>query len=95
MYMFDIKTKQGKLFQALVVKGETMTAAQITTRFSIKNPRAAISEIRYSGYPVYANVGKTGNGKRITEYRHGTASRKLIAAGYRAMAAGLVADEQR
>lgn len=88
--MFDLNTKQGKLFRALVLDGETLTASQIAKRFSIKNPRATISEIRYAGFPVYANTRKAGNGVRVTEYRHGKASRKIVAAGYKAIAMGLV-----
>ena len=88
--MFDLKTKQGKLFQALVLEGESLTASQIQKRFGIKNPRATVSEIRYAGFPVYANTRKAGNGVRVTEYRHGKASRKIIAAGYKAIAMGLV-----
>jgi hypothetical protein len=88
--MFNLETKQGKLFQALVVNGETLTASQIKKRFSIANPRATVSEIRYAGFPVYANTRKAGNGVRVTEYRHGKASRKLVAAGYKALAVGLV-----
>lgn len=88
--MFDLKTKQGKLFQALVLNGEKLTASQIQKRFSIKNPRATISDIRYAGFPVYADTRKAGNGVRVTEYRHGTASRRIIAAGYKAIALGLV-----
>ena len=88
--MFDLNTKQGKLFRALVIDGETLSASQIAKRFSIKNPRATISEIRYAGFPVYANTRKAGNGVRVTEYRHGKASRKIVAAGYKAIAMGLV-----
>lgn len=88
--MFDLKTKQGKLFQALVLNGETLSASQISKRFSIKNPRATVSEIRYAGFPIYANQRTAGNGVKVTEYRHGKASRNLVAAGYRAMAQGLV-----
>jgi hypothetical protein len=88
--MFDLNTKQGKLFRALVLDGESLTASQIAKRFSIKNPTATISEIRYAGFPVYANTRKAGNGVRVTEYRHGKASRKIIAAGYKAIAMGLV-----
>jgi len=88
--MFDLKTKQGKLFKALVLDGESLTASQITKRFSIKNPRATVSDIRYAGFPIYANTRKAGNGVRVTEYRHGRASRKLVSAGYKAMAMGLV-----
>jgi len=87
--MFNPKTKQGKLFTALVLNGETMTASQISKRFSIKNPTATISEIRHAGFAVYANKRVAGNGVRVTEYRHGKASRRLVAAGYKAMAAGL------
>lgn len=88
--MFDLDTKQGKLFRALVLDGETLTASQIQKRFSIKNPRATVSEIRYAGFPVYANTRKAGNGVRVTEYRHGKASRKIVAAGYKAISLGLV-----
>ena len=79
--MFDLNTKQGKLFRALVLDGESLTASQIAKRFSIKNPTATISEIRHAGFPVYANTRKAGNGVRVTEYRHGKASRKIVAAG--------------
>jgi hypothetical protein len=88
--MFDLKTKQGKLFKALVIDGESLTASQIQKRFSIKNPRATVSEIRYAGFPVYANTRKASNGVRVTEYKHGKASRKIVAAGYKAIAMGLV-----
>lgn len=88
--MFDLKTKQGKLFRALVLEGESLTASQIQKRFSIKNPRATVSEIRYAGFPIYANTRKAGNGVRVTEYRHGKASRKIVAAGYKAIAMGIV-----
>jgi len=88
--MFNLKTKQGRLFKALVLDGESLSASQITKRFSIKNPRATVSDIRYAGFPIYANTRKAGNGVRVTEYRHGRASRKLVSAGYKALAMGLV-----
>jgi Helix-turn-helix domain len=88
--MFNMKTKQGKLFNALVLNGETLTASQIAKRFSIKNPTATISEIRHAGFAIYGNQRVAGNGVKVTEYRHGKASRRIIAAGYKALAAGLV-----
>ena len=87
--MFNLETKQGKLFKALVLDGEVLSASQISKRFGIRNPRATVSEIRYAGFPVYANTRVAGNGVRVTEYKHGKASRKLVAAGYKALAAGL------
>ena len=86
---FDLDTKQGKLFKALVLEGETLTESQITKRFGIKNPTATISTIRHRGYAVYANHRKAGNGVEVTEYRHGNASRKMVALAYKAMAAGI------
>lgn len=86
---FDLDTKQGKLFKALVLDGETLTEAQIAKRFGIKNPTATISTIRQRGYAVYGNSRKAGNGVQVTEYRHGEASRKITALGYKAMSLGI------
>ena len=88
---FDLKTKQGRLFEALVMNRETLSSAQISKRFGIKNPTATISDIRARGYAIYGNQRVAGNGVRVTEYRHGEASRKMVAIAYKAMATGLVA----
>lgn len=88
---FDLKTKQGKLFEALVLNRETLSPAQISKRFGIKNPTATISDIRARGYAIYGNQRVAGNGVKVTEYRHGEASRKMVAIAYKAIAAGLVA----
>jgi len=87
---FDLDTKQGKLFKALVLDKETLSEAQIAKRFGIKNPTATISVIRQRGYAIYANTRVAGNGVVVTEYRHGEASRKMVVAAYKAMALGLV-----
>lgn len=86
---FDLDTKQGKLFKALVLNGETLTESQIAKRFGIANPTATISTIRQRGYAVYANQRKAGNGVNVTEYRHGNASRKMVALAYKAMSMGI------
>lgn len=85
----QVKTKQSRLTEALLA-GEELTAAQIEARFGIKNPTATISDIRFSGVPVYANQRKNSKGEVKTFYRTGRASRKIVAAGYRAIALGLV-----
>jgi hypothetical protein len=51
---------------------------------------AEVSRIRQGGFAVYANSRKAGNGVQVTEYAIGTPSRKLVAAGYKAMSLGLV-----
>jgi hypothetical protein len=86
---FDLDTKQGKLFNALVLEGEKLTPSQISKRFGIKNPTATISDIRARGYAIYATQRKAGNGVQVTEYAHGKPSRKMVALAYKAMAAGM------
>jgi Holliday junction resolvasome RuvABC endonuclease subunit len=86
---FDLKTKQGKLFKALVIDRETLTEAQIQKRFGIANPTATISVIRQRGYAVYANERVAGNNVKVTEYKHGEASRKLVALAYKAQSLGI------
>ena len=81
-------TKSGKLLTALQA-GEKLTAAQISARFGIKNPRATVSDLRFQGYAIYANQHKDTKGRESTKYRLGTPSKRLIAAGYKAMSLGL------
>lgn len=87
--MFNTETKTYKLFNALYT-GERVTPAQAQKRFGIKNISAEVSRIRQAGYAVYANKRTAGNGVQVTEYVIGKPSRKLVAAGYKALAMGLV-----
>ncbi len=89
MTRFTENSKTFKLFQALY-SGEAVTPAQATKRFGIKNISAEASRIRQAGYAVYANSRKAGNGVTVTEYVMGKPSRKIVAAGYKAMQLGLV-----
>jgi hypothetical protein len=86
---FKEDTKQFKLFQALVLNKETLTEAAISKRFGIKNPTATISQIRQRGFAVYANKRTAGNNVEVTEYRHGEASRKMVALAYKAQSLGI------
>lgn len=86
---FNPETKTFKLFTALK-NGETVTASQAEKRFGIKNISAEVSRIRHAGFAVYANSRVAGNNVKVTEYQLGKPSRKLIAAGYKALSLGLV-----
>lgn len=85
---FNEDTKTYRLFSALQ-SGEAVTPAAAAKRFGIKNVSAEVSRIRQAGFAVYANSRKAGNGVQVTEYVMGRPSRKIVAAGYRAMALGL------
>ena len=85
---FNPETKTYKLFNALY-NGEAVTASQAQNRFGIKNISAEVSRVRQAGFAVYCNPRKAGNGVQVTEYKLGKPSRRLVAAGYRALAMGL------
>jgi hypothetical protein len=86
---FNPETKTFKLFNAMY-NGEKVTPAQAEKRFGIKNISAEVSRIRQNGYAVYANKRVAGNGVDVNEYVIGQPSRKIVAAGYKAMSMGLV-----
>jgi hypothetical protein len=85
---FNEDTKTYKLFSAMI-NGESVSPSQAEKRFGIKNISAEVSRIRQAGFAVYCNNRKAGNGVAVTEYVIGKPSRKIVAAGYKAMALGL------
>jgi predicted transcriptional regulator len=87
--MVQNATKVEKVFTALVERGEELTAQQIKTRYGVANPHDAVYQIRQMGYAIYLNEKKNSKGETVSKYRAGKPSRALIAAGYRALAAGL------
>lgn len=82
-------TKTDKVLAALQ-SGEQLTEAQIRQRFGAANPRALVSSLRMKGYAIYANPRKDTKGRETTKYRIGNPRRSVVAAGYKALAAGLV-----
>lgn len=83
-------SKADRLVESLQ-NGAQLTAKQITHRFGIANPTATISNLRLnSGLAIYLNEHKDDRGRTTMKYRLGRPSRAVVAAGYRAMASGLV-----
>jgi len=78
-------TIQSRVLNALT-EGQALTSKQIKARFGAGNPQAVIQALRFSGYPIYLNSHKDTKGRVTQKYRLGTASRKVIAAGYKALA---------
>jgi len=74
---------------AALKAGEQFTAKQLASRFKVANPTAMISSLRNEGYSVYANKSTNSKGEVKTKYRLGTPSRKVVAAGYKAIALGI------
>lgn len=83
-------TQKSKLRQAFF-NGAELTSKQIRSQFKIASPTKVVSLLRLEdGLPIYANKRVDTKGRETTKFRLGTPSRKVIAAGYRAMALGLV-----
>jgi hypothetical protein len=87
MKFINPETKTYRVFSALQ-EGKAVTASQ-ASKMGVKNLSAEVSRIRASGFAVYTNSRKAANGVQVTEYVLGKPSRKLVAAGYRALALGI------
>jgi hypothetical protein len=85
--MINPETKTFRVFSALQ-NGQALTESK-ARKMGVGNLRAEVSRIREHGFCVYTNSRKAGNGVNVTEYALGKPSRKLIAAGYRALSLGL------
>lgn len=82
-------TKTEQLVKALK-NGQELTARQISSRFGIANVTATIHYIRTKlGYAVYLNERKNSLGESYMKYRIGTPSKKVVAAGYKALSLGI------
>jgi|TARA_R110002074_G_scaffold68854_2_gene161217 hypothetical protein len=82
-------TKENKVLTALQ-SGRTLSSAQLKSQFGAGNPQAIIQSLRFKGFPIYLNVVTDTKNRSRNVYRLGTPSRAIIAAGYKAMANGLV-----
>jgi hypothetical protein len=80
-------TKTFKVFRALM-NGEAVTESK-ARKMGVGNLAAEVARIRQHGFCVYTNQRKAGNGVEVTEYAIGKPSRRLIAAGYKAISLGL------
>lgn len=87
MKLINPETKTFRVFRALQA-GETLSESK-ARKMGVGNLRAEVSRIRNHGFAVYANTRKAGNGVTVTEYEMGKPSRRLVAAGYKAIALGL------
>ena len=78
-------SKQARVLAALESVEKGLTAKQIEARFG-GNATATVSDLRFKGFPIYANKHTDSKGRTKTFFRLGTPSRKVLAAGYRALA---------
>ena len=83
--MTTITTRTAKVATALE-NGAELTAKQITSRYGVKNVRAAISRLNSEGYSIYLNKRTSSyDGATYMKYRMGTPTRSVVAAGRAAL----------
>jgi predicted ArsR family transcriptional regulator len=79
-----------KVKNVLVNERREATAKQMAAWFNTtpKSISARVSELRTeNGFAIYANQKTDSKGRTATFYRLGNPSRKVVAAGYRALGA--------
>ena len=74
-------SKTAKVLRHLL-KGNTVTAAELSGKFGLGNPQEAIRQLRMKGYAVYANKATRWDGVETTKYRIGSPSKAMVAAAY-------------
>lgn len=65
----------------------TLTAAKMQSVFGVKNPSATVNELRNEGNAIYLNSRINSNGEKVSFYRLGTPTKRVIAAGIQAVRA--------
>ena len=83
--MTKTATIQNKVESALL-SGAALTSSAIKNRFGAGNPQAVIQALRFQGHAIFLNTVKDTKGRVRNVYRMGTPSKKVVAAGYRALA---------
>ena len=79
-----VTSKSARVLEAFQA-GEQLTAKQITSRYSVANPTALVSALRSSGFAIYGNKVTNAKGEVKTKYRLGQPTRRMVAAGIRAV----------
>jgi len=77
--MSKTESKTDKLLTAFK-SGRILTAKQIASTYSLKNPHEAVRTLRNAGFAIYGNDAKLSDGSVVTKYRLGQPSRKMVAA---------------
>jgi len=75
------------VYNVLVTEGRQASAKQMATWFNTTPATVAarVSEVRQSGFAVYANKKFDSKGRTATFYRVGNPTRAVIAAGIAAL----------
>lgn len=65
----------------------TLTAQKMQSVYGVANPSALINELRNEGHAIYLNTRINSNGEKVSFYRLGTPTKRMVAAGIAALRA--------
>ena len=63
----------------------TLTPTKMQSVFGVANPSATINELRNEGHAIYLNSRVNANGDKVSFYRLGTPTKRIVAAGIAAL----------
>ena len=63
----------------------TLTAQKMQSVFGVANPSATINELRNEGHAIYHNTRINAHGEKVSFYRLGTPTKRMVAAGIAAI----------
>ena len=90
-YRKETEMTQKEKLRVAFFKGAELTSKQIRSQFKIASPTKVVSQLRLEdGLAIYANKHTDTKGRVTTKFRMGNPRRAVVAAGYRAIAMGLV-----
>jgi hypothetical protein len=78
-----IMSAKAKVLSYLSKDGDynTLTATKMQSVFGIKNPSAVVNELRSEGHAIYRNTRTLATGEKVSYYRLGTPTKRMVAAG--------------
>ena len=63
----------------------TLTANKMQSVFGAANPGALVDQLRKEGHAIYLNTRINANGEKVSFYRLGTPTKRMVAAGIAAI----------
>ena len=86
-YHGDIMSTKSKVLSYLSKEGSynTLTANKMQSVFGVANPSATINELRNEGNAIYLNSRINTSGEKVSFYRLGTPTKRMVAAGIAAI----------
>jgi hypothetical protein len=63
----------------------TLTPRKMQTMFGVANPSALVNELRNEGHSIYLNTRTKEDGTKVSFYRLGSPTKRIVSAGIAAI----------